>query len=130
MPPASQPAVPPSTLLPWGLTQPELGLGCWPGGHPPGRQQSLCPGLPCPSSDSSWQLWRNVLLTAVLLINGEHVCVAETFLFFFSSSSVWWKHRKTVYIHYKRGGGRGFTIFLSQRFCLPQINPFWEQALL
>lgn len=50
---------------------------------PPGRQQSLCCGLPCPSSDSSWQLWRNVLLTAVLLINGEHVCVAETFLFFF-----------------------------------------------
>lgn len=97
---------------------------------PPGRQQSLRRGLPCPSSDSSWQLWHNVLLTAVLLINGEHVCVAGTFLFLFSSSSVWWTHRKTVYIHYKRGGGRGFTIFLSQRFPLPQINPFWEQALV
>lgn len=68
----------------------------------PGRQQSLRCGLPCPSSDSSWQLWRNVLLAAVL-INGEHVCVAE--IFFSSSSSVWWKYRKTVYIHYKRGGG-------------------------
>lgn len=62
----------------------EPGLSCWPGGRPPlGRQQSLRRGLPCPSSDSSWQLWRNVLLTAVLLINGEHVCVAETFLVFF-----------------------------------------------
>lgn len=67
-----------------GLTQ--LENWDWVAGRaagPPGRQQSLCCGLPCPSSDSFWQLWCNVLLTAVLLINGEHVCVAETFLFFF-----------------------------------------------
>lgn len=108
--PCPQPRCPPCpTTSPW--------RGAGPAGTqlrvPPGRQQSLCRGLPCPSSDSSWQLWRNVLLTAVLLINGEHVCVAETFFFFFfffSYSSVWWKYRKTVYIHYKRGGVEGYYL--------------------
>lgn len=33
----------------------------------PGIQQTLLSGLPCPSSDSSWQPWCNVLLTAVSL---------------------------------------------------------------
>lgn len=85
--PCSQPGCPPYALPPCrggGLSQPESQdwVAGWAAG-PPRRQQSLCRGLPCPSSDSSWQLWRNVLLTAVLLINGEHVCVAETFLVFF-----------------------------------------------
>lgn len=127
MPAARLPAVPPTTPPPrWGAGPVgEPGLSCWPGGWPPpGRQQSLRRGLPCPSSDSSWQLWRNVLLTAVLLINGEHVCVAETFLVFFPSSSVWWKYRKTVDIRYKKGvwGGllssypKGFLYLRSTHF--------------
>lgn len=76
-------------------------------GGPPGRQQSLCCGLPCPSSDSSWQLWRNVLLTAVLLINGEHVCVAETFLFFFLLLLLFGGNTVKLFISTIKGAGGG-----------------------
>lgn len=131
--PARLPAVP----RPCGGADPARSRdGALAGRADPGGQRGLRCGLPCPSSDSSWQLWRNVLLTAVL-INGEHVCVAEIFLSFFSFFFVFpyplllfGGNTVKLFISTIKGAGEGFTIFLSQRFPLPQINPFWEQALL
>lgn len=83
------------------LTQ--LGFSYW----PPQEAACLCHGLPCPSSDSSWQLQRNVLLTAVFLINGEHVCVAETLFFFFFFLLLFGGNTVKLFISTIKVGGEG-----------------------